>query len=46
MIKWQYDVNESLIAKTYDDQYEELESTHGGDKIKVDLVDLYKIPAK
>jgi len=44
-IKWQTDVNSALVEAKYSEDYEGFEESYGGDKITVDLVELYKIPA-
>lgn len=42
---WQVDANTALTEESYDAKYKEFEESYGGDKIVVNLTDLYKIPS-
>lgn len=44
MIKWQYDVDTAMKEAQYEEAYKGFEEAHGGDKISVNLENIYKIP--
>ena len=44
MIKWQYDVDTAMKNAQYEEAYKGFEEAHGGDKITVNLENIYKIP--
>ena len=44
MTKWKYDVDTAMKNAQYEEAYKGFEEAHGGDKITVNLDNIYKIP--
>ena len=44
MIKWKFDVDTAMKNAQYEEAYKGFEEAHGGDKITVNLDNIYKIP--